>query len=110
MMRFIPIFALALLGCGDGLSTGADGHQFEGREKGWPNEMAITIVEHPSVPDMRRSGLAAGAKVEQGRELQAWSAIGFGKCTIHIVNPDVAHAPEWVGHEVLHCKYGRWHK
>lgn len=109
MKHLAPLLALALFGCDGTPNTGADGYQFEGREQGWP-DVAIAFVEHPTVTDMRRAGMAAGAQVEQGRELQAWSAITPGECTIHIVNPDVAYAPEWVGHEVMHCKYGRWHK
>lgn len=109
-MRFTPIIALALLGCDGGPNTGADGYQFGGREQGWPDEMVITFVEHPTITDMRRAGKVAGAHVEQGRELHAWSSINNGNCIINIVSPDVAYAPEWVGHEVMHCKYGRWHK
>lgn len=109
MKYLTPLLALALLGCDGGPNTGSDGYQFEGREKGWPNDLPISVIEHKTVVDMRRAGKVAGAKIEQGRELNAWSSID-GKCVIHIVSPETVYAPEWPGHELMHCKYGRWHK
>ena len=32
------------------------------------------------------------------------------ECTVYIKDPDWIYEPEFIGHELLHCFYGNWHK
>lgn len=103
--------ALALAAC-DAKRAAADGYDFGKAEWDRP-DMTIRFVEHRSPADMRAAapkGTIERAKAE-GREVMAWSSIepAKGLCVVHIVDPAVAYAPEWIGHEVTHCIKGRWH-
>lgn len=31
------------------------------------------------------------------------------KCTIHVLSPATNYEPQYLGHELFHCIYGRWH-
>jgi len=54
--------------------------------------------------------LLLSAAVSDGRELMAWSIIRAGNCEVHIVDPSRSYQPQWTGHEVTHCIWGRFHK
>lgn len=101
-----PLFAapiLLLAGCGQG----SDAYQFE-RKEFERSQPAITIVTHPSLADLRAKA-PASATADKGRELMAWSIIRPTSCEVHIVDPAQKWQPEWIGHEVAHCAWGRWH-
>lgn len=86
-----------------------DGYEFEGKE--FNNiDTKIEFVVHPSYSDLHKSAAAAGVK--DARSVKAYSVLqkpDYKKCTVHIIDPDVVYAPEYIGHEIVHCIYGRWH-
>lgn len=94
--------ALILAGC----NGSADGYQFGDPEfeRAKPN---IEIVTYESVSAVRAAA-PKGAHVE-GRDLMAWAVLRKDGCTIHVLDPSVSYQPEWLGHEVAHCVWGRWH-
>jgi hypothetical protein len=99
-----PIAALLLVSCNSG---SADGYQFETKEyeKLSPNIQFVTL-------ESKRALVKEYEKYNpplQDRDLQAFATIQSDKCTIYIVDPDVSYEPEWIGHEVVHCMYGRFH-
>jgi hypothetical protein len=98
------ILAFALAGCGQG----SDSYSFDVKEFERA-QVTITIVAHPSLADLRTKAPAA-AKVDGGRELMGWSIVRPASCEVHIVDPAKDWRPEWIGHEVAHCFWGRWHK
>lgn len=105
----LALLALAILaGC---KGPAADGYKFEGAEYERAH-VTLRIVTHDDLPSLRLAALGAGAQVEQGREIMAWSLISGDRatCTVHVVNPRRSYAPEWLGHELAHCIYGRWHR
>ena len=57
-----------------------------------------------AAPAATRKAVAA-----EGRDLMAWSVLRPSGCEVHIVDPAVKYAPEWIGHEIVHCVYGRFH-
>lgn len=107
-MKYLLIL-LALAACG----PRTDSYTFEEKEY-TQSKLAITVVEHPSLKDLQAAGIAAKAIKETQTEtvnLQAWSKINRnGTCEVHIVDPEKSYGPEWMGHEIYHCAYGRWHK
>lgn len=100
-------FSLGLVGC-ERSNVGKDQYSFERKEY---TQVApiISVVEHPSLTDLRRSAPAA-AQLHSDRELMAYSILNGDRCEVHIVDPAVQYAPEWMGHEFTHCVYGRWHQ
>ncbi|PTD19886.1 hypothetical protein [Sphingomonas fennica] len=102
------LFALAaLVGCQP--PTAKDGYRFERAE--WSNsQLRVTLVLHPSIEDLDREGRRAGAIVQRDEGIAAWSLIdAHGNCTIHIVDPTRLYLPEFIGHELAHCAFGRFH-
>lgn len=111
-MKRLAFLALALLaGCDQ--QPASDGYTFGPKEFTHPDP-AIHFVIHKSIEDLRAAApydVNADARA-QGRVLMAFSVMhpgGIGTCTVHIVDPAVSYQPEWIGHEVAHCIWGRWH-
>lgn len=94
-----------LVSCEKTSPYGSDNYTFEKKE--WDNKnLSIVVVTHPTYNSLRQSGPAA----KQGQELMAWAKVSEnGSCEIHIVDPAVSYKPEYMGHELAHCIYGRWH-
>ncbi len=107
MMRWMIPLAL-LAGC-DGGNVGKDGYRYEGAEY-LRHEVAVRVVIHADLHELQRAGSAAGARVEFQRELQAFALLEPDGCTIHMIDPSQRYRPEWIGHELTHCIFGRWHK
>lgn len=103
MKRAIITAALLLAGC----NQAPDGYRFE-RKEYERTEPAISIVTHRSLAELRAAA-PASAKADPSRKLMAWSIIRPGGCEVHVVDPAVSYRPEWIGHEVTHCVWGRWH-
>jgi hypothetical protein len=101
-MRWVLIFAGLLLSSCNPVAS--DGYVFEKKEFD-RKQFATVIVVHPSLKELRESG----PRVE-GRDLMAYGILSKGKCEIHIVDPEVSYEPKWMGHELAHCIYGRWHE
>lgn len=102
-MKRAAILLLLLAGC-----QGSDAHQFERKEFDRTGG-AIKIVTHPTLADLRAKAPEA-ARQGEARTLMAWSIIRPDGCEVHIVDPAKEWRPEWIGHEVAHCAWGRWHR
>lgn len=103
-MRWL-IIALLLLGACKKTQAGDD-YRFEQRE--WTHStFQVVIVEHDTQADLAK---AANLKIPEGEELQAYSSIrpSDGRCTIHVLRPEKLDRV-WLGHEMAHCVWGRWH-
>jgi len=102
--------AAALAGCEVPSSVkGFDGYEFAGKEFN-NTDTKIEFVVHPSYRDLRESALASGIK--NHKSVMAFSTLNrpdYKRCVVHIIDPDVVYAPEYIGHEIVHCIYGRWH-
>lgn len=103
MTRLAFLACLLLAGCGQG----SDSYRFERKEFDRP-QPAITIVTHPTLAELRAAA-PESAKTDRARDLMAWSIIRPESCEVHIVDPAKEWRPEWIGHEVAHCTWGRWH-
>lgn len=106
MKRASLLFAssVSLASCGQA----EDGYRFE-RKEFERAQPAITIVTHPTIADLRAKA-PAGAKQTKDRDLMAWSVLRSTGCEVHIVDPARSYQPIWLGHEVTHCVWGRFHK
>jgi hypothetical protein len=106
----ILLVAAGLTGCEIPLGGPSfDGYEFQGKE--FNNlDTKIEFVVHSSYSELRESARQAGIINHKG--VRAFSTLhkpDYKKCVVHIVDPDVVYAPEYIGHEITHCIYGRWH-
>lgn len=100
--------ALLLAACDGGSGVGADGYRFGHKEK-QDTELEISVVVHNTRNEVLEAAEDAGVTIPQSRVLMAWGELRGSACTIHIISPEVAYEPEWLGHELAHCIWGRWH-
>jgi hypothetical protein len=87
----------------------SDGYQFSGKEFN-NTDTKIEFVIHPSYRDLRQSAQENGIK--NSKSVMAFSTLNghdYKQCVVHIIDPNVVYAPEYIGHEIVHCIYGRWH-
>ena len=103
MHRVVALAVLALASCGES----PDGYTFDGAEFE-RRQQPVTVVEHASLRDLKHAAPAAAQT--QGRELQGFSYLRPDGCEIHVSDLRKSAARVWLGHEMTHCVYGRWHK
>lgn len=116
MKKLLLAPVLLLLASCDGSSgTKADGYYFENKEFS-ATSLQANVVEHKSLNDLQRYYSATTNKSanDGSKSVQAFTlytyANGHSKCEIHIVDPAVDYMPEFIGHELVHCIHGRFHK
>lgn len=71
----------------------------------------VRIVVHPDLAALRKAAYDAGLSGDSDTPL-AWSKINTNPnapCEIHIIDPNKDGTRRVIGHELLHCIYGRWH-
>ena len=106
MKRLVLVVATVLLaGCG---RVATDGHVFMKSAPPVNTSMRLTVVTHSTVADLRKH--SRGVAVDPSRRLMAFAVVRNGVCEIHTIDPKIIYEPEWLGHELTHCIYGRWHK
>ena len=88
----------------------ADGYRFEQRERS-TDAVQVHVIEHSDHASLLSAAQAIGA-TEDGRETMAFALLAADgrSCTIHVVAPERQWSPEWYGHELGHCLWGRWHR
>ena len=107
----IPIVALLLFGCDQAPRTGADGYRF-GEKQYTQTKISVELVLYPTREELDREINRRKLNTETTRVVAFTSLYKDDptRCTIHMMDPSVEYAPEFVGHEFLHCVYGQWHK
>jgi hypothetical protein len=71
------------------------------------SKVEVRFVEYASFRELREAMPDPGRQVGK---VQAWSRVSSdGFCEIHIVDQAVAYTPAAIGHEIMHCRYGRFH-
>lgn len=89
-----------------GCNQSPDGYTFEDKRTDF-DTVAMTVVEHPSIYDLRKSAPAEALRANE--KLMAWSKLRGATCEIHVVDPEVKWSSTWLGHEAAHCVWGEWH-
>lgn len=98
---------VALASCDTGPRSGSDGYKFESKEFE-RNEIELEVVVIPNQAEFNRLKRIHAPDVEG---LQAFGSFSLStnQCTIYIKDPSWTYEPEWIGHEIAHCIWGRWH-
>lgn len=109
MKKILALVAFTLLAsCSNGTT---DGYTFEKGTKRITPNLEIKVVLYPSLDSLKVNypHNANAKRLPADRELMAYSVIGHGVCTIHMIDPAVRYMPEFFGHELTHCLYGEFH-
>lgn len=102
------LLALALAACEPTGQVATDGYLFETAQEKL-SQRQITVTLHATREDLVRSH--PDVVEVQGSKIQAYATYSPNgdRCWIHIVDPAKGYQPEFYGHELTHCLYGRWH-
>jgi hypothetical protein len=91
--------------------AGSDNYSVETKE--WDRmSFPVEVTVHKTMSELRQAALQAGVPRDQLRETYAFSTISknpLTPCHIHTVEQSQANTRLYIGHELLHCMYGRWH-
>ena len=99
---------LLIAGCSDSSKVGKDGYKFENKEyEKLDLEISFVLLQDQAEFNEQAKIWAPGVE-----GLQAFSRLQpkVNRCIIYIKDPDWKYEPEWIGHEVSHCVWGRWHE
>ena len=117
-MNIAKTFAVMLLCCNFAMagSRGADDYQF-GEKEYEHTEITVKIVVMKNPVEFRKLASAHGLRREtvtalKGKMIvEAFSVLHpkDQQCTVFIKDPDWEWQPEYIGHELAHCVWGRWH-
>ena len=112
MKHLLAALALLILAACNS-NVGTDGHEFDPDQAEYKfTDFRVTVTTYPSVQNMRHIAKTEhGVNLPEDRLLYGFAILDnrSADCHIHIVDPAVDYAPEWMGHELMHCIYGRWH-
>jgi len=111
------IAALLIASCDNSPATkmGSDDYYFEDKEYTLIDQKYTFIV----VPNKEEWDALADKYVGiPGKDLGAFSRLRLNRasptlegseCIVYIRDPNWMYEPEFIGHEIIHCLYGRWH-
>lgn len=108
LLLMITMFSFgALLVSCDSNQVGADGYKFESKEFE-RTDIPLTVIVISDDKEFKRLKQQYAPNVPG---LQAFGIINLqsNACTVFIKDPEWKYEPEWIGHEVSHCIWGRWH-
>lgn len=107
-LTFALLLSLLLVSCEKSPQAPAsDGYKFGEKEyEKTKLEVELVIIEDQATFDR-----TAKQYVSRLDEIQAFSRLfpSENKCIIYIKDPEWTYQPEYIGHELAHCVWGRWH-
>jgi len=103
----MTISTLLLVGCDPSPKKGADDYAFESKEF----EKTQLAIDFIVLKDQKEFDQAARMYAPGVEGLEAFSVIqpDTTYCKVFIKDPKWKYVPEFIGHEVAHCIWGRWH-
>jgi hypothetical protein len=97
-------------------SKGADDYRFGSKEYEM-TDLSVKIVIAKNEVQFNRFAKANGLDPNRQTGLKATRVEAFSilhpreqQCTIYIKDPEWEYEPEFIGHELAHCVWGRWHE
>lgn len=85
-------------------SSRKDGFVFVRKETNYET-ITVHIRTYATDKELNDAAKARGVTTE----VNAWGVLKGNECTIHVRDPSVMYQPEFIGHEIAHCVWGRWH-
>lgn len=100
MKRLIPL-CLLLASCNEA----PDGYKFEKKEFSQSKVQVelITLTEDQFKQERLKRKLP--------EDVAAFSVLKkpFTSCKVYLIDPTIKYEPQYLGHEISHCFFGRWH-
>jgi hypothetical protein len=98
---------LMLASCDPAPKKGADDYAFESKEY----EKTSLNIEFVILKNQSEFNQAARMYAPGVEGLEAFGIIqpDTNNCKIFIKDPEWQYVPEFIGHEIAHCIWGRWH-
>lgn len=97
----------AVIGCD--IPYSADGYSFGKKEFEHLNPDIVFVV-HSSEKELHEAAKAHGVKhIKSTKAFSILHPPSYHQCSVHILDPKTHYYPEYIGHEITHCMYGRWH-
>jgi|TARA_R110000803_G_scaffold183188_1_gene245539 hypothetical protein len=92
-----------------GSNTGADRYRFEVKEYE-KTSLEVEIVISANIQEFNNYAKQY-LDGPQDKNIQAFGRLfpSTNKCIIYVRDPEWDYAPEFIGHELAHCIWGRWH-
>ena len=111
MKKFLPglvFVAVMMISCSDSSNMGKDGYKFEEKEY----EKTKLTIEFVILKDSKEFKQAQEQYAPNVQGLQAFGRLipSEDRCIVYIKDPDWDYVPEFIGHEIAHCVWGRWHE
>jgi hypothetical protein len=98
----LSLLAASVIGC----DVPGDGYEFKAKEYENKNPNIVFVV-HKTFKELHESAKEHG--VQNYKVTRAFSILKPDSCMVHILDPSTHYYPEYIGHEITHCMYGRWH-
>ena len=97
-----------MVGCSDSSKNGKDGYKFEEKEY----EKVDLQISFIIIQDQQQFNELASIWAPGVEGLQAFSRLQpkINRCIVYIKDPTWQYTPEFIGHEIAHCIWGRWHE
>lgn len=116
-MKKLIIGAMLILGilfvpgCEQSHKKAVDGYYFE-KETFLRTQIQVKIVLIKNQTEMDKLSAQHGMKTVPNEVIKAFATLSKNEpaCTIYVIDPKIEYNPEWIGHELVHCIYGDWHK
>ncbi len=110
MRQLLLVVFAFMLGAGINPLSGKDGYIFRKKEF-TQDTVVVTLVTHRTQYQFDQAANRERIIVPRKEKLAAFALISPDnkKCTIHAIDPNTRYEPEYLGHELVHCFYGRWH-
>jgi len=102
------VLVLLLTSCEQSSQKGSDGYNFESKEFE-RTEISLSVVVIPDQSEFDRLQLIHAPTIE-GLQAFSYFSLRDNHCTIFIKDPEWSYEPEFIGHELAHCIWGRWHQ
>ena len=64
------------------------------------------LVKQYVGPEYQGDGIGAFSRLRLNREDPN---LAGSECIVYIKDPSWVYEPEYIGHEIVHCLYGKWH-
>jgi hypothetical protein len=88
----------------------SDGYRFRGDPPPIRLQFNTVVIEYDTHKELSKAITEYGFTTLQAKNIHAFSTVQGNTCTIHIVKPAKDYRPENIGHEIVHCIYGNWHR
>jgi hypothetical protein len=107
----MTVLLAVLLGSCMTMGGRTDFYQLE-RQEYVKQEVAVSFVDYPNQKEFDQALKKYDVQENPSRKVMSFAVLKpkENKCEIHTIDQRVKYMPEWLGHELAHCRYGRFHK